>query len=150
MNNNHVERLVETIYDALFVVFGFSTVVFLLFFTPVGNLWVELFGVGGLYGIVPFGLYIIAILRNNRLVITLLFPLIVSIISFSAFMSLIGHDGTLIDGGTVGHGILTISYLVLDKNEYLTIFGVSLGLILLSLYSLFIFARGIYGTRKKI
>jgi len=114
-----------------------------------GNLWVELLGVGGLYSIVPFGLYIIAVLRNDGLVITLLFPLIMSIISCSVFMSLIGHSGTLIDGGTVGHGILTISFLVLDKNEYLTIFGVSLGFILLSLYSLFIFARGIYGTRKK-
>ena len=149
MNNKQTNQITDAIYESVFVVFGIVTTFFLLFFTPVGDLLVDMFGVGGLYGVIPFGLYVIAAIRNDGLAIILLFPLIASIISCSVFMSLIGHSGTLIDGGIVGHEILKISFVNLDGNEYLKIFGVSLGSMLLSIYLLFIFARGIYATRKR-
>ena len=146
---NKQNQIIEAIYNSVFIIMLFGIAIFLLFFTPIGDLLVDMFGVGGLYGVIPLGLYILAVLRNDGLAIILLFPLIASIISCSVFMSLIGHSGTLIDGGIVGHEILKISFVNLDGNEYLKIFGVSLGSMLLSIYLLFIFARGIYATRKK-
>jgi hypothetical protein len=115
-----------------------------MFFTPIGDVLMGLFGLVSIYSLLPIGLYVLAILRNEGLHIVLLFNLVVSVLSMATFSALVGTNGTLTDGGHLGHIILKMLYIALSEFDiyvYWWIFSGSLGLTFIGTYSLYVFAK---------
>ena len=148
MKKKQYDLIINSVYNAPLAIIIFIGFGVLVYTSPTANYLLDMVGSSGIYGIIPAGMYVVAILRNRGLSILLLFPLVFSILSFSTFCALIGTNGTLIDGGLIGNSLLKF-FLVNLKNgdEYFKIFAGSLGCTILCIYLLFVFARGTYATK---
>lgn len=148
MKKKQYDLIINSVYNAPLAIIIFIGLGLIVYTSPTANYIIDMVGSSGIYGIIPSGMYIVAILRNRGLSILLLFPLVFSILSFSTFCALIGTNGTLIDGGLIGNSLLKFFLINLNDDEYFKIFAGSLGFTILCIYLLFVFARGTYATKR--
>lgn len=148
MKDSQLKLLIESSYNNTLILIVLVFLGVVIFFTPVGDVLMGTLGLVSIYSLLPVAMYILAILRGRGVTIVLLLPLVVSILSLSTFSALIGSNGTLMDGGVVGHTMVKVLFVALSNstNAYWWIFGGSLAVSFLSVYSLYIFARGHYGS----